>query len=68
MLFLGIGGGFGPSMQLRSCCSIIAHPAVFWPEDAQHAVPIATVSSSSPRLGIPRDSKGKRKRIYGLRT
>lgn len=37
MAFLGFDGGLGPSMQLRSACSTVAHPEVLYPADAQQA-------------------------------
>lgn len=38
MVLIFAGGGFGPSMQLRSCVSRRAHPWALKPEEAQQAV------------------------------
>jgi hypothetical protein len=37
MLFFGVGGAGGLSMQARRAASTLAHPAVLKPADAQHA-------------------------------
>jgi hypothetical protein len=62
MLFFGVGGAGGLSMQARRAASTLAHPAVLKPADAQHAIPDSNVSDALGDAGSFIDSVAYRGR------